>query len=415
MDVLYPCCAGLDVHKDSVVAAVRLAAGGPAKTEVRTFDTTTPGLLALSAWLAECSCTHVAMEATGVYWKPVWHILADGEFTLILANAAHVKNVPGRKTDVADAAWLADLLAHGLIRASFVPEAPTQEMRALLRTRKQLVREQASHVQRIQKTLEDANLKLASVLSQIMGASGRAILQALIDGERDPDQLLVLVQRGVKAPPDKLRAALQGRVTERHRFLLRLHLRQVDTLAVAITEIDAEVERDLDPFRQAVRLLRSIPGVSDLTAQVIVSEIGTDMSRFPTAGHLISWAGLCPRNDESAGKRRSTQLRKGAPWLKTTLVQCAWAATHKKHSYLQAQFQRLRHRRGPKKAICAVAASILTTVYHMLRDGTFYLDLGADHFDRGTAEARANRLVRQIAHLGFACTLAPLPHEAVSV
>jgi len=415
MDVLYPCCAGLDVHKDSVVAAVRLAADGPAKTGVRTFDTTTPGLLALSAWLAECGCTHVAMEATGIYWKPVWHILADGEFMLILANAAHVKNVPGRKTDVADAAWLADLLAHGLIRASFVPEAPTQEMRALLRTRKQLVREQASHVQRIQKTLEDANLKLASVLSQVMGASGRAILQALIDGERDPDKLLALVRRGVKASPDKLRAALQGRVTERHRFLLRLHLRQVDTLAVAITEIDAEVERDLDPFRQAVRLLRSIPGVSDLTAQVIVSEIGTDMSRFPTAGHLISWAGLCPRNDESAGKRRSTRLRKGAPWLKTTLVQCAWAATHKKHSYLQAQFQRLRHRRGPKKAVCAVAASILTTAYHMLRDGTFYLDLGADHFDRGTAEARANRLVRRIANLGFACTLTPLPQEAVSV
>jgi transposase len=415
MDVLYPCCAGLDVHKDSVVAALRLAADGPAKTEVRTFDTTTPGLLALSAWLAECGCTHVAMEATGVYWKPVWHILADGEFTLILANAAHVKNVPGRKTDVADAAWLADLLAHGLIRASFVPEAPTQEMRALLRTRKQLVREQASHVQRIQKTLEDANLKLASVLTQIMGVSGRAILQALIDGESDPDKLLTLVQRGVKAPPDKLRAALQGRVTERHRFLLRLHLRQVDTLAVAITEIDAEVERDLDPFRQAVRLLRSIPGVSDLTAQVIVSEIGTDVSRFPTAGHLISWAGLCPRNDESAGKRRSTRLRKGAPWLKTTLVQCAWAASRKKHSYPQAQFQRLRRRRGPKKAICAVAASILTTVYHMLRDGTFYRDLGANYFDRATAESRANRLIRQIANLGFSCTLTPLPKEPVSV
>jgi transposase len=408
MDVLYPCCAGLDVHKDSVVAAVRWAADGPARTEVRTFDTTTPGLLALSAWLAECGCTHIAMEATGVYWKPVWHILSDGAFTLILANAAHVKNVPGRKTDVADAAWLAELLAHGLIRASFVPEAPTQEMRALLRTRKQLVREQASHVQRIQKTLEDANLKLASVLSQIMGASGRAILQAMIDGETDPDKLLALVRRGVKAPPDKLRAALQGRVTERHRFLLRLHLRQADALAVAIAEIDAEVHRDLAPFRQAVRLLRSIPGVSDLTAQVIVSEIGTDMSRFPTAAHLISWAGLCPRNDESAGKRRSTRLRKGAPWLKTTLVQCAWAATHKKHSYLQAQFQRLRHRRGPKKAICAVAASILTTVYHMLHDGTFYLDLGPNHLDRATTEARANRLVRQIANLGFACTLTPV-------
>ncbi len=342
-------------------------------------------------------------------------MLSDGEFTLILANAAHVKNVPGRKTDVADALWLADLLAHGLIRPSFVPEAPTQELRALLRTRKQLVREQASHVQRLQKTLEDANLKLGSVLTQIMGVSGRAILQALIDGERDPDKLLTLVQRGVKASPEKLRAALQGRITERHRFLLRLHLRQIDALNAAIAEIDAEVDRDLDPFRQAVRLLRTIPGVSDLTAQVIVSEIGTDMARFPTAGHLISWAGLCPRNDESAGKRRSTRLRKGAPWLKTTLVQCAWAASHKKASYLQAQFRRLRHRRGPKKAICAVAASILTAVYHMLCDGTFYQDLGADHFRRASPEDQANRLVRQIAKLGFTCTLAPATGSEVSV
>jgi transposase len=336
MDVLYPRCAGLDVHKDTVVAAVRIAANGAATIEVRTFDTTTPGLLALSGWLAECGCTHVAMEATGVYWKPVWHILSDGDVILILANAAHVKNVPGRKTDVADAAWLADLLAHGLVRASFVPEAPTQALRALLRTRKQLVREQASHVQRIQKTLEDANLKLGSVLTQVMGKSGRAILGALIAGERDPDALLRLVQRGVKASPERLRAALTGRVTEHHRFLLRLHLRQIDALEAAIAEIDQEVDRDLDPFRQAVRLLRTIPGLSDLTAQVIVSEIGTDMSRFPTAGHLVSWAGLCPRNDESAGKRRSTRLRKGAPWLKTTLVQCAWAGTRKKGSYLQA-------------------------------------------------------------------------------
>ncbi len=415
MDVLYPRCAGLDVHKDTVVAAIRLAVDGPARSEVRTFDTTTPGLLALSSWLAECGCTHVAMEATGIYWKPVWHILSDGDVTLILANAAHVKNVPGRKTDVADAVWLADLLAHGLIRPSFVPDEPTQAMRALLRTRKQLVREQASHIQRIQKTLEDANLKLGSVLTQIMGKSGRAIIDALIGGERDPDVLLTLVQRGVKAAPEKLRAAVQGRVTDRHRFLLRLHLRQIDTLDAALAEIDEEVDRDLDPFRQAVRLLRSIPGVSDLTAQVIVSEIGTDMSRFPSAGHLVSWAGLCPRNDESAGKRRSTRLRKGAPWLKTTLVQCAWAGARKKNGYLQALFQRLRHRRGPKKAICAVAASILTAAYHMLRDGTFYQDLGPNHLNRASPEDRANRLVRQIAKLGFGCALTPATRDPVSV
>jgi transposase len=415
MDVLYPRCAGLDVHKDNVVAGVRLAGDGPVRTEVRSFDTTTPGLLTLSAWLTEQGCTHVAMEATGVYWRPVWHVLSDGEFALTLANAAHVKNVPGRKTDVADALWLADLLAHGLIRPSFVPEAPTQDLRALLRTRKQLGREQASHVQRIQKTLEDANLKLGSVLSQVMGVSGRAILQALIDGERDPDKLLTLVQRGVKTSPEKLRAALTGRITERHRFLLRLHLRQFDALATAMAEIDAEVDRDLDPFRQAVRLLRTIPGVSDLTAQVIVSEIGIDMRRFPTAGHLVSWAGLCPRNDESAGKRRSTRLRMGAVWLKTTLVQCAWAASRKKASYLQTQFQRLRHRRGPKKAICAVAASILTAVYHMLHNGTFYHDLGTEHFHHASPESQANRLVRQIAKLGFTCTLTTTPERPVSV
>jgi len=416
MEVLYPACAGLDVHKDTVVACVRLAANGAARTEVRTFDTTTPGLLGLSEWLAGQGCTHIAMEATGVYWRPVWHVLSDGDFTLILANAAHVKNVPGRKTDVADAQWLAELLAHGLVRASFVPEAPTQEMRALLRTRKQLVLEAASHVQRIQKTLEDANIKLASVLSDVVGASGRAILQALIDGERDPEALLALVNPRVKAPPEKILAALTGRITDRHRFLLRLHLRQIDALDEAIADIDREVNRELDPFRDAVRLLRSIPGVSDLTAQVIVSEIGIDMSRFPTAGHLISWAGLCPRNDESAGKRRSTRLRKGAPWLKTALVQCAWGAVRKKSSYLQIQFQRLRHRRGPKKAICAVAASILTAAYHMLRDGTFYRDLGPDHFSSISQQTKAEQLVRQIERLGFTCRItSATAGEAVSV
>ena len=415
MDILYPRCAGLDVHKDSVVAAVRLATAGAVKTEVRTFDTTTPGLLALSGWLAEHGCTHVAMEATGVYWKPVWHILSDGDLTLILANAAHVRNVPGRKTDVADAVWLSDLLAHGLIRASFVPEPATQAMRSLLRTRKQLVREQASHVQRLQKTLEDANIKLSSVLSSVVGLSGRDIIKAIIAGESDPDQLLTLVHRGVRTPREKIRAALQGRVTNQHRFLLRLHLRQIDALDAAIVEIDAEVDRDLDPFRQAVRLLRTHPGLSELSAQVVVSETGIDMSRFPTAGHLVSWVGLCPRNDESAGKRRSNRLRKGAPWLKTMLVQCAWAAVRTKGSYYQAQFQRLRHRRGPKKAICAVAASILTAIYHMLRDGTVYKDLGADHFNR-SPEVQAHRLAKQITKLGFTCTITPIQHaEAVSI
>jgi transposase len=401
MEVLYPRCAGLDVHKDTVVASARIASGRDVTVEVQTFPTTTAGLLALSAWLAERGCAHVAMEATGVYWKPVWHILSDGDLTLVLANAAHVKNVPGRKTDVADATWLAELLAHGLVRASFVPDAPTQALRALLRTRKQLVREQASHVQRLQKTLEDGNIKLGSVLASIVGTSGRAILEALIAGETEPAALAALAHRRVKAPRETLEEALRGRITAHHRFLLRLHLRQVDALDAAIGDIDREVEADLEPFRAAVRLLSSIPGVSTLGAEVIVAEIGTDMSRFPTAGHLLSWAGLCPRNDESAGKRRSTRLRKGAPWLKTTLVQCAWAATHKKASYLQARFQRLRARRGPKKAICAVAASILTAAYHMLRDGTFYQDLGPDHFGHRGHGDRTARLIKQLTALGY--------------
>jgi transposase len=263
MEVLHARCAGLDVHKDTVVAAVRLAENGEVQTEVRTFDTTTPGLLALSDWLAECGCTHVTTEATGVYGRPVWHILSDGDFNLILANVAHVKNVPDRKIDVADAFWLADLLAHGLIRASFVPDPATQEMRALLPTRKQLVREAASHVQRLQKTLEDVNIKLASVLTNIMGASGRDILEALIGDESDPEQLLTRLRRGVKAPAENVKAPLEGRVTKRHRFLLRLHLRQIDALDAAIAEIDKEVNRELDPFRQAVRQLRTIPGISD--------------------------------------------------------------------------------------------------------------------------------------------------------
>jgi len=267
--------------------------------------------------------------------------------------------------------------------------------------------EQASHVQRIQKTLEDANLKLASVLTDIMGQSGRAVLAALAAGETDPERLRALVGARVKASPEAIRAALTGRPGPHHRFLLGLHLGQIEALAAAVAAIDAEVERDLGPFREAVGLLVTIPGVGELTAEVVLSEIGLDMGRFPSAGHLISWAGLCPRQDESAGKRRSTRLKKGAPWLKTALVQAAWAAVRKKHSYFNAQFQRLRGRRGARKAICAVAASILTAIYHMLNDGTAYADLGPDHFRRNEPMTRAKALARQIERLVFTCSLSP--------
>jgi len=402
MELLHPHCAGLDVHKDSVVACARHMVDGKIAAVVKTFKTTTQELMALADWLSAEGVTHIGMEATGVYWKPVWHILSDGEFELVLANAAHVKNVPGRKTDVNDAMWLADLMAHGLIRASFVPGEPTQQMRDLLRTRKQFVRERSTHTQRIQKTLEDANIKLDSVITDIVGLSGRRMIEALIAGQTDAEALAAMAHGRIRASKEELEASLRGRVTAHHRFMLRLHLNHLDAVDAAIASIDKEVGANVEPFRVAIEILTTIPGVSSLAAEVMVSEIGIDMSRFQTEGQLISWAGLCPRNDESAGKRRSNRMKKGAPWLKTTLVQCAWAATRKKESYLQAQFLRIRSRRGPKKAIGAVAASILTAAYNMLKNGALYQDLGANHFDNRDKGKQVLRLLNRLQSLGFA-------------
>jgi len=400
MEVMHQRCAGLDVHKKTVVACVREQRGGKAEHEVRTFGTTTKELEVLSAWLAERQCTHVAMEATSVYWKPVWYVLEE-HFDLVLANASHIRNVPGRKTDVSDATWIADLLAHGLITASFVPETAIQEMRTLTRTRKQLVRERSRHVLRLHKVLETANVKIGSLVSDLLGTSGRAIVEAIAGGETDPARLIALTTGRLRASRESLQEAVRGRVTDHHRFMLRLHLDQVDAVDKAIETLDEEVGKAIEPFRDSVEQLKSIPGVSNIVAHVLVGEVGTDMSRFPTAGHLISWAGLCPRNDESAGKRRSTRLRKGDNWLKTTLVQAAWAAARKKGSYLQAQFLRLRSRRGPKKAVIAVAASILTAAYHMLKDGTFYEDLGGDYFQRRDHERIKRRLLQRLESLGY--------------
>lgn len=423
MEVMHERVAGLDVHKETVVCCVRIVAGGKVLRECRTFKTTTAGLEALLAWLTESGCTHVAMEATGVYWKPVWNILSDGKFEPILANAAHIKNVPGRKTDVNDATWIADLVAFGLIKASFVPEETIQELRSLMRTRKQLSREQTRHVQRIQKTLEEANIKLDSVISDIMGTSGRRMIEAMIAGMRDPRKLAELASKRIKASPKTLYDALHGRLTDHHRFLLRLHLGQYDALAASIGEIDGQVDAAIakidekaapgrGSFRDLTALLDGIPGIADLAAISILAETGTDMSRFASEGHLVSWAGLSPGQNESAGKRKSSKLRKGAPWLKTMLVQCAWAAIKKKDSYYKAQFNRLKARRGPKKAICAVAAAILTAIYHMLKDGVEHSDLGAGHFDRRPAIVKANRLVAQLAKLGFRAELHPLAEAA---
>jgi transposase len=351
------------------------------------------------------------MEATGVYWKPVWHLLEE-HLALVLANAQHIRNVPGRKTDVNDAAWIADLLAHGLIRSSFVPPAPIQALRDLTRTRKQLVREIAQHTLRIQKTLEDANLKLGSVLSSIVGVSGRAILTALIAGQSDPERLADLAQGTARRKRAALIEALRGRVTPHHRRLLKLHLELIGALERALEAVDADVGKLLAPIRQSARLLTTMPGVNDLTAHVVLAEIGVDMARFPTAGHLLSWATLCPRNDESAGKRRSTRTRKGAPWLKTALVTAAWAAVRVKDSYLQAQFLRLRARRGAKKAILAVAASMLTAIWHMLKNGVEYRDLGAEHFARRDRAKAVLRLVRRLNDLG--CNVAITPQAAAA-
>ena len=406
MKTLHRRCAGLDVHKKEVVACLRLAIRGKASYEVRRFSTTTQGLIELADWLEQAGCTHVAMEATGVYWKPVWHML-EGRFQQILANAAHIKGVPGRKSDMNDATWIADLLAHGLIRASFVPPQPIQELRDLTRTRKQLTREIVQHTQRIQALLEEANVKLSSVITDILGLSGRRILKAIIAGETNSERLSELGGSRLAATRAELTDALEGCIRAHHRFLIGQHLKTIEQLEETIVAFDARIEAALKPFRDIVERLKEVPGLSETSAQILLAEIGTDMRQFPTAGHLLSWAGLIPRLEESAGKRRSTRVRKGAPWLKPVLVQCAWAAARKKNSYFEAQFLRLKARRGPKKAVVAVAASILTTAYHMLTDGTCYQDLGADHFARRNPARAAAKLANRIRNLGFDVEIRP--------
>jgi len=406
MQVVHQRCAGLDVHKDSVVASARWMRGARVHYEVAQFATTTRGLLHMADWLQERRISHVAMEATGVYWKPVWHVL-EGRFQIILVNAAHVRNVPGRKSDVNDATWLSDLLAHGLVRPSFVPPTQVQELRDLTRTRKQLVREVSKHTLRIQKTLEDANIKITGVVSDLLGVSGRAILQALIAGESDPERLLACTTGRLTAPRARLLEGLTGLVREHHRFLLRLHLEQIQALHHGIAQIEEQIARLIDPYSQQILLLTTMPGVSTTVAHTLLAEIGADMQRFPTAGHLISWAGLCPRMDESAGKKRSTRIRRGAPWLKTVLVTAAWAAVGAKDTYLRAQFHRLKARRGPKKAIVAVAASMLTAAYHILRDQVPYHDLGGQYFDQRDRSSVLRRLKHRIEALGYHVEVRP--------
>jgi transposase len=399
MEVLYPRCAGLDVHKETVVVCIRLAKGRKVTRCTKTFGTQTRELLRLLEWLQAEHVTHAAMEATGVYWKPVWHIL-EGHLSLVLANAREIRHVPGRKSDVTDAEWIADLMAHGLVRSSFVPPVAIQELRDLTRSRKQLTREHTRHVQRLQKALEDANIKLDSAVSDLLGVSGRAMLEAIIAGESDPSRLADLAHPRLKATHLELVDALTGRVTEHHRFMLRLHLMQADAVQFAIDTLDQRIGAKLEPFRPQYDRLQSIPGISEVAAAAILAEIGPDMSTFATSAHLISWAGLCPRLDESAGKRKSTRTRR-QNWIKTMMVQIAWAAIKKHGCYYRALYHRLKARRGGKKAIVAVAARMLTAVYHILRDEAEYNELGEDFFRNRNREHTKIQLVRRLQRLGY--------------
>jgi transposase len=410
VELLVTRCAGLDVAKDEVVACVRVPAGKSGRRQaVRTFPTFTSGLEALAGWLAAEAVTQVVMEATGQYWKPVWQVLEERGFQLLLVNARQVKLLPGRKTDVAAAAWLAELLEHGLLRGSFVPPAAIRELRALPRYRKRLIQAHTAEVQRIQKTLEDAGVKLDSVAADVVGVSGRAMLAALVAGERDPQVLAELAKGRLRHKLPQLRQALRGRFGDHHALLVRLALGHLEQLEGTIAALDRRVEEVMAPFARASDRLDTITGVGKRAAETIVAELGTDMTVFPTAGHLASWAGRCPGNNLTGGKRRSGKSTKGNRWLGEGLTECAWAAARSRDGYLSAQFWRLARRTGKKKAAMAVGHSILVIAWHLLTDDCDYADLGGDYFVRRDADRARQRAVAQLQALGYQVTLQPLP------
>jgi transposase len=404
MEVVHEVCCGLDVHKKSVTACVLWAAGR--RRQTRAFGTFTRELLELGDWLRACGVTHVAMESTGVYWKPVWNLL-EGQFEVLLVNAQHIKAVPGRKTDQKDSEWIADLLQHGLLRASFVPPTPIRELRDLTRYRASLAQEINRIANRIQKVLEDANIKLASVATDTLGASGRAMLEAIIQGEQDSRHLAEMAHGKLRNKIPELQEALQGRVSRHHRFLLRELLDHLYFVESKMQRIEQEVAERLGPFQSEVARLCTIPGVDRVTAWGLLAEIGMNMKQFPDAQHLASWAGLCPGSHESAGKRKSGKIRKGSLWLRRCLCQGAWAVSTKKNNYLSALYRRLAVRRGSKRATIAVAHKLLLIAYYILRDGTCYSDLGADYFDRLNPEGLRRRLTKRLEGLGFKVTLEP--------
>lgn len=407
MDVVYARCAGLDVHKATVVACARVPGTrrGERHGDTKTFSTTTRGLGELREWLLAHGVTDVALESTGVYWRPVYAAL-EGMVELVLVNARHVKMVPGRKTDVRDCEWLAQLLECGLLRGSFVPPSSVRDLRDLTRLRKALIRERSTHVRRIEKTLELAQLKLGCVVTDIMGKTGRAILHALSTGIDDPDTLAACAQGNLRKKRAALREALVGGLTPHYAFVLQQHLSLIEAVESHIATLDARIEVAMAPFAEEIALLHTMPGVATRAAQAILAETGVDMNRFPTAGHFASWARLCPGTHESAGKRQPTTTGKGATWLRATFQEVGWAAARSKKTYYHALFHRLKARRGTKKAIVAVQHALLVALWHMLKHRVPHRDLGPDHFDRHNAERIRRHHVRRLEKLGYDVTLA---------
>jgi transposase len=381
MENIFLRCAGLDVHKASVEACVRrMEPSGRLQEQTRHWGTMTRDILMLAVWMAAQGVTHVAMESTGVYWKPIYNIL-EGRFTVLLVNARHLKQVPGRKSDIRDCQWIAQLLQHGLLKGSFVPPRPQRELRDLTRHRTQLVEEKTRTTNRIEKVLEDANIKLGSVASEVMGVSGRTMIQALLEGQKDPAQIADLARRSLRGKIPELQKALEGHLTEHHRFLLRLLWKELTQQEALIAELEAKIEEQTRSFASEIERLDAVPGVDRRVAEVVLAELGGDMRPFPTHRHLSAWAGMCPGNEESAGKRRKRRITQGNRWLKRTLVQAAWAASHTKNSYLASQYRRLVGRRGKKRALIAVGHSMLVILYYLLKEGRQYADLGSDFFD----------------------------------